>query len=97
MVLEQLTNVHTGRNTQGVQHNVDRGAVGQVRHILYRQNAGDNTLVTMTTGELVALLDLTLLSNEYANEFVYTRSKFVSVCAGRTDHVDYAATGSMEP
>ena len=31
-----LTDVHTGRNAQRIQNDIQRGAVGQVRHILTR-------------------------------------------------------------
>ena len=73
MVFKQLTNIHTRRYTQRIQDNVNWRTVCQVRHVLNRQNARNNTLVTMTTRKLVALLNLTLLSNKNANEFVNTR------------------------
>ena len=82
MVLEQLADVHTGRNAQGVQHDVDRGAVGEVGHVLHRQHAGDDALVAVATGKLVALLDLTLLSHEDADELVDAGGKLVAVPRG---------------
>ena len=35
-----MTDIHTGRHAQRVQHDVQRSAVGQVGHILLRQDAG---------------------------------------------------------
>ena len=49
----------------------------------------------MTTRKLVALLNLTLLSNKYANQLVYARSQFVAICARRTNHVNYATACTM--
>ena len=72
VAFEQLANVHTRRNAQRIQDDVDRSTVCKIRHVLDWQDARDNTLVTMTTRKLVALLDLTLLSNEHAHELVDT-------------------------
>ena len=44
MNFEHLTDVHTGRNAQGVQHDVERRTVGQEGHILLRKDAGNNAL-----------------------------------------------------
>ncbi len=59
VALEQLADVHTRRNAQRVEDNVDRGTVSHVGHVLDRQNVTDNTLVAVAAGDLVALLDLT--------------------------------------
>ena len=40
VVLEQLADVHTGGDAQRVEDDVDGGAVGQVGHVLHRQDAG---------------------------------------------------------
>ncbi len=63
MDLQHLTDVHTGGNAQGVQHDIQRGAVGQEGHILLRQHAGNDALVAVTAGHLVAELDLTALGD----------------------------------
>ena len=47
MDLEHLTDVHTGRNAQRVQHDIKRRTVGHEGHILLRQNAGNNALVAV--------------------------------------------------
>ena len=37
--LEDLTDIHTGRHAQRIQHDIQRTAVGQIRHIFNGQNA----------------------------------------------------------
>ena len=64
MNFQHLTDVHTGRHAQGVQHDVQGGAVGQEGHILLGQNPGNNTLVAVTAGHLIAHADLPLLGDD---------------------------------
>ena len=79
---QHLTDVHTGRNAQGVQHDVQRGAVGQVGHILLRQDAGNDTLVAVTACHLIADADLTLLSDVAADDLAHTGLQLVAVLRG---------------
>ena len=58
---QNLTDVHTGRNAQRVQHDLQRRAVGQEGHVLFAQDAGNDTLVTMTAGHLITDRNLSLL------------------------------------
>ena len=58
--LEDLTDVHAARNAERIEHDVDRRAVLQVRHVLFGENAGDDALVTVASGHLVADLELPL-------------------------------------
>ena len=59
---QNLTDIHTRRYAQGVQDDLDRRAIGQERHVFLTHDAGDDTLVTMTTGHLIAFVNLTFLS-----------------------------------
>ena len=61
MNLQHLSDIHTGRHAQRIQHDIQRTAVRQIRHILYRQHAGNHTLVTMTAGHLISYGNLSLL------------------------------------
>ena len=36
---QNLAHIHSGRNAQGVQHNVNGRAIGHVRHVFNRNNA----------------------------------------------------------
>ena len=82
MHFQNLSDVHTGRYAQRVQDDVQRCAVRQERHIFFRQNTGNDTLVTVTACHLVADRDLTLLCDVAANQLVYARREFVAVFAG---------------
>ena len=68
MNFKHLTDVHSGRNAQGVQHDLQRRTVGQERHILLGQYAGNNTLVAVTACHLVADGDLSLLRDVDAHQ-----------------------------
>ena len=39
MNLQNLSDIHTAGNAQGVQHDVQRTAIGKERHVFYRKNA----------------------------------------------------------
>jgi hypothetical protein len=58
--LEDLPDVHAARHAERVEHDVDRRAVGQVRHVLLGQDARDDALVAVAAGHLVADLELAL-------------------------------------
>ena len=79
MNLEDLTDVHTGRHTQRVQHDVKRAAIRKERHILYRKYTGNDTLVTVTTCHLITDGDLSLLCNVNADCLIHARRQLVAV------------------
>jgi hypothetical protein len=54
----------------GLRIDVDRGAVLQERHVLDRQDLGDDALVAVASGELVAHGDLALLRDVDADQLV---------------------------
>ena len=58
--LEDLAEIHPAWHTKRVQYDVDRGPVLEVRHILYRDDLGNDTLVPVPTGHLVTDLKLAL-------------------------------------
>ena len=58
--LEDLPDVHARRNAQRVEHDVDRRAVLEVRHVLLGQDARDDALVAVAAGHLVADRQLAL-------------------------------------
>ena len=79
MNLQDLSDIHTGRYAQWVQHDVERTAIRKERHILNRKYTGNDTLVTMTTSHLIADGNLSLLCNVDTNGLIYTRSQLVAV------------------
>ena len=52
--LQDLSDIHTAWHTQRIQHDIQRTSVRQERHILYRKYAGYDTLVSVTSGHLIA-------------------------------------------
>ena len=88
---EHLTDVHPARDTERVEHDVDRRAVGEVRHVLDREDLGDHALVAVAAGELVALADLALLADVDAHQLVDARRQLVTVVAREHANVDHLA------
>src|SRR6187431_1733456 len=62
--LQNLADVHAARHTQWIEHDVDLRAVLEERHILDRHDLRHHALVAVTSGHLVAGLDLALYRNE---------------------------------
>ena len=75
---EDLTDVHPRGHAQRVQHDVDVLAVFQVRHVLDRQDLGDDALVAVTAGHLVAGLQLALHGHEDLDHLHHARRQFVA-------------------
>ena len=77
--LQYLSDIHTWRYTQWVQHDVKRTSVRKERHIFYWKYTGNNTLVTMTSGHLITYRDLSLLCDVDTDCLVNSRWKFISI------------------
>ena len=90
--LEHLADVHAGRHAERVEDDVDRGAVGQEGHVLDREDLGDDALVAVAAGELVADADLALLGDVDPHQLVDARRQLVAlVTAEHLDVDDLAA------
>ena len=73
MNLQDLSDIHSGRHTQRIQHDIKRTSVRKEWHIFNRKYTGNNTLVTMTSGHLITNGNLSLLSNVNTYGLVNTR------------------------
>ena len=51
---EHLADVHARRHAERVQHDVNRSAVREERHVFFRHDLGDDALVAVAAGHLVA-------------------------------------------
>ena len=92
MRLEDLADVHSARDAERVEDDVDRRAVGQVGHVLDRQDLGDDALVAVAAGHLVADADLALLGDRDADQAVHARHQLVALFAAEDADVhDLAA------
>ena len=79
---QHLAEVHSRRHAQRVEHDVDRGAVRQERHVLLGQDARDAALVAVTAGQLVAHGDLAVLRDVHADHLVDAVRQLVAVLLG---------------
>ena len=88
MRFEDLAHVHAGRDTEGVEDDVDRGAVGHEGHVLDREDPADDALVAVAAGQLVADGDLALLADVDPHDLVDPGRQLVAVVAGHDLDVD---------
>ena len=88
MDLKNLSDVHTGRNAKGVEHDIERSSVGKERHIFNGKNAGNDTLVSVTTCHLITDGDLSLLSDIYSYAHIYAGRKFIGIVLGKYLGID---------
>ena len=77
MGLEDLSDVHTLRHAERVEHDVDRLTIGQERHVFLRHDARNDTLVAVTSGHLVADRDLALLGQIHLHELDHARGQLI--------------------
>ena len=82
MEFKHLAQVHSARHTKRIEHNVNRGAVRQERHIFFREYAGDNTFIPVPPGEFIALGDLTVLRNINADHLVDAGRQLIAFLLG---------------
>ena len=93
--LQDLSDIHTGRHAQRIQHDVQRTSVGQIRHIFYRKHAGNDTLVTMTTCHLIAYGDFSLLCDINADCLIYSGCQLIAVLTGKYLGIHYNTIFAM--
>src|SRR5664279_1324010 len=79
MGLENLPDVHARGHTQGIEHDLDGSSVRQVRHVLLGEDAADDALVPVTTGHLVADLELALHGHEDLDRLVDAGRQLVAL------------------
>src|SRR5712671_287380 len=79
MRFQNLPDVHTRRNAQRIQNDLDRSAVRKVRHIFLRNDARDDALVAMPAGHLVANGQLALHGDIDFDQLDYARRQLVAL------------------
>src|SRR5690606_8738030 len=75
---EDLPDVHAAGHAPWVEDDVDRRAGFQIGHVLDRNDLGDDALVSVTAGHLVARLQLALHRDEDLDHLHHTRGQFVT-------------------
>ncbi len=76
--LVNLSEVHTGRHAERVQHDVHRSSVLEERHILLTHDLGHDTLVAVTARHLVTNGDFALLGDVDLGDLHHAVRKLVS-------------------
>ena len=78
MGLQDLADVHPRRHAQRVEHDVDRRAVLEMRHVLDRRDLRDHALVAVPAGHLVARLQLALHRDEHLDHLEHAGRQLVA-------------------
>ena len=78
MGFQNLAHIHPRRHAERVQHDVDGRAFAEERHVLDRHHLGHNALVAVTSGHLVARLQLALHRDEHLDHLHHTRGQIVA-------------------
>ena len=76
--LEDLPHVHARGHAERVEDDLDRRPVGEVRHVLLGQDPGDDALVAVAAGHLVADGELALHGDEDLDELDDARRQLVA-------------------
>ena len=78
MGLQDLADVHPARHAERVEEDLDRRAVGQERHVLFGEDLGDDALVAVPAGHLVADRDHPLGRDVDLDHLQHARGKLVA-------------------
>src|SRR5512146_2854983 len=79
MRFKNLADVHTAWHAKRIEQYIDACTVFEERHIGFRHNAGDNTLVSMPSGHLIADRKRSSCCNINFNHFKYAAGQFIAV------------------
>src|SRR6266508_836649 len=98
MRVQDLADVHARWHADRIQDDLHGAPVGQERHVLNRQDLGDDALVAVAAGHLVALGDLSLLGDRHTHLTVDAgRQLRASLALERADVHDLAAFAVWHP
>src|SRR3984957_8005150 len=79
MRFENLAHIHTAGYAKRIQNDLDRRSVFEVRHVLFRQNARDHALVSVTSRHLVANAQLALHGDVDLDQLDHARWQLVAL------------------
>src|SRR5712664_1211680 len=77
--LKNLADVHTRRNAERIENDLDRSTVRHVRHVFLRHDAGDDALVAVAPGHLVADGELALHGDVHLDQLDDARGQLVAL------------------
>ena len=76
---QDLADIHTRRHAKRVEYDLNRRSIRQVRHVLFRQNTCDDTLVAVTAGHLIANAQFAFHRDENLDHLDHARRQFVAL------------------
>src|SRR5467141_349018 len=95
--LQNLGDVDTRRSAERIQNELDRSAIRHVRHVFLRHDAGDDALVAVASGHLVADGQLALHGDVHLDQLDDARGQLVALLelvlallGDLAEHVDLA-------
>ena len=80
---KNLSYIHTGRNAERIQNQIDGTSVRRKGHIFDRQNSRAYAFVPVAACHFIAFTNLTLLCNIDTDKFIDSRSKLIAVFTGK--------------
>ena len=92
MGFENLPDVHPRGHAQRIEHDVDRRAVFEPRHVFFGQDPREHALVAVPPGHLVADLEPPFDRDEHLDHLDHARRQFVA----RLEPVDLGARSGPE-
>ncbi len=95
--LEDLPDIHTRRNTERIEHDLNGSAVGQIGHIFLGHDARDHPFIAMTPGHFVANGELALHGDIHFDELDHAGREliallelFLTLVGNLAQHIDLA-------
>ena len=78
MGFKNLPDIHAARHAKRIEHDVDRRAVLEIGHVLDGHDAGNDTLVAVAPGHLVAGLQLALHGDKDLDHLEHARLQLIA-------------------
>ena len=79
MHFQNLTDIHTRRHAQWVQHDVHRATICHIRHIFYRQNARYHAFIPVAARHFVARLQAAFNRDKHFHGFLHAGRQLVAL------------------
>src|SRR3989344_2699272 len=83
MQFQNLPKVHSGRDSKRRQDNINRSAVRKIRHVFNRQDPRNNSLVAVSSRQLVADFYISNLRYFYMDSLYDARFQTISFFSGK--------------
>ncbi len=89
--LQNLSDIHPGRDSKGIEHDLHLSPVREKGHILFGHDAGDDPLVAVAAGHLIPFRYFPFLGDVDPYQLVHPGREFVALFPGKNLDVHYNA------